>query len=179
MHLLLDRTQQDLRPSVEVHLRPHGPGERGQCRHDWAGAEAGGTPPHQDGHAPLEVLPRDQKQGLRTPVRVGESLRRPLLIILYFDCIELYLIGSNRSDIFVPLKEVLVTSLTSWKFPRALVCTNILSLVPSDLFWQHPTTACVENGFTTWTSILKTLNHWMFLQESFPEWVCTVFFWTG
>lgn len=77
--LLQGGAQQDLRASLEVQVRPHGGGERGQRRPDRAGAPAGGQTPHPDGHAPLEEVPGAPEPGPRTPDGVSSASRSRLL----------------------------------------------------------------------------------------------------
>ena len=65
---------------MEVEVRPSGGGERGQCRVDRAGPEAGGEAPGPNRHVPLEDLQRAQEPGPRTPDRVSETFTDPLVL---------------------------------------------------------------------------------------------------
>lgn len=81
-YLLKDRAQQDIRPPVEVYLRPSGCGECGQCRADRAGVEAGGKTPNPHRHAPLEDLQRAQEPGPRTPDWVSQIPHRSTCVLI-------------------------------------------------------------------------------------------------
>lgn len=58
---------------MEVKVRPASGGERGQCRADRAGSEAGGEATGPDQHAPLEELPGAPEPGPGTPDRVSRT----------------------------------------------------------------------------------------------------------